>query len=87
MTRTPVTSSPPAGPRAPLTTRAVRLGPRSLVTLALVSAVGVVAFGRADSEMTFPINLKVTRSPVLHTIGLNDLIECVVSHLFPSSIV
>ncbi|MDH6449742.1 MULTISPECIES: ECF transporter S component [unclassified Streptomyces] len=45
MTRTPVTSSPPAGPRAPLTTRAVRLGPRSLVTLALVSAVGVVAFG------------------------------------------
>ncbi|KUM91066.1 ABC transporter permease [Streptomyces pseudovenezuelae] len=39
MTRTPVPT------RTPLTTRAVRLGPRSLLTLALVSAVGVAAFG------------------------------------------
>jgi energy-coupling factor transport system substrate-specific component len=35
----------PATPRDPGTTRAVRLGPRSVLTLALVSAVGVVAFG------------------------------------------
>ncbi|MFI0543973.1 ECF transporter S component [Streptomyces sp. WSLK1-3] len=35
----------PARLRDPVTVRAVRLGPRSVLTLALVSAVGVVAFG------------------------------------------
>lgn len=45
MTRRPDMTRPSPTPVSPATTRAVRLGPRSLVTLALVSAVGVVAFG------------------------------------------
>ncbi|MGC0341148.1 ECF transporter S component [Streptomyces sp. SLBN-8D4] len=45
MTRDPVTTRDPVVTRTPVRTRAVHLGPRSVLTLALVSAVGVAAFG------------------------------------------
>ncbi|TCR21853.1 ECF transporter S component [Streptomyces sp. BK205] len=47
MTRAPGGKGPAANPTpgTPRTPRAVHLGPRSLLTLALVSAVGVAAFG------------------------------------------
>jgi hypothetical protein len=34
--------------------------------------------------MTFSVYLKVSCSPILHTIGLNDLFQCDISHLVPS---
>ena len=47
MTRGPSEDSPATtrAPHTPRTSKAVHLGPRSLLTLALVSAVGVAAFG------------------------------------------
>src|ERR1044072_4398770 len=46
-----------------------------------------ITFSRSDSKMAFSINLEISCSPILHTIGLCDLFQCVISHLFPSLIV
>src|SRR6266850_5572393 len=45
-----------------------------------------IALRRADCKMAFSVYLKVSCSPILHTIGLNDLFQCDVLHLraFPA---